>query len=65
MISRRQFIRFFGGAGAFGAATGFYGVGVEPLLRLRVVRYDLRPPQWPADFRLKIAVVADIHACDP
>ena len=29
------------------------------------IRYDLVPPQWPADFELKIAVVADLHACDP
>ena len=30
-----------------------------------VTRYDIEPPQWPADFQLKIAAVADIHACDP
>jgi predicted MPP superfamily phosphohydrolase len=65
MISRRQFIGFLGGAGVLGASTAAYGVGIEPLLRLRVVRYDLQPPRWPADFRLKIAVVADVHACDP
>jgi predicted MPP superfamily phosphohydrolase len=35
------------------------------MLRLRVARYDISPPQWPADFHLRIAVVADIHACDP
>ena len=37
----------------------------EPVLRLGVTRYDLAPPQWPADFQLKIAVIADLHACDP
>jgi hypothetical protein len=30
-----------------------------------VTRYHPNPRQWPADFPLKIAVVADIHACDP
>jgi hypothetical protein len=30
-----------------------------------VTKYDITPPQWPADFKLKIAAVADIHACDP
>jgi uncharacterized protein len=33
--------------------------------RLRVTRYDIQPPQWPAGFQLKIAALADIHACDP
>ena len=35
------------------------------MLRLRVARYDITPTQWPADFQLKIAVIADLHACDP
>jgi uncharacterized protein len=65
MISRRRFLRFLAGFGAFGASTAAYGVGVEPLLRLRVARYDIAPPQWPAGFQLKIAVIADLHACDP
>src|SRR5450755_2589641 len=64
MISRRQFFRFLGGLGAFGASTAAYGFGVEPL-QLRVARYDLLPPQWPAGFQLKIAAIADLHACDP
>ena len=65
MISRRHFFRFLAGLGAFGASTTAYGFGIEPVLRLRVARYDISPPQWPAGFPLKIAVVADLHACDP
>jgi predicted MPP superfamily phosphohydrolase len=65
MISRRQFLRFVAGFGAFSASTAAYGFGVEPLLRLRVARYEISPPQWPAGFQLKIAVIADLHACDP
>ena len=64
MISRRQFFRFVAGVGAAGLSTAAYGFG-EPLLRLRVARYDIRPRQWPAGFHLKIAVIADLHACDP
>ena len=64
MYSRRQFFRFFGGLGAVGVSTAAYGFG-EPVLRLRTVRYNIQPPQWPADFQLKIAVIADLHACDP
>lgn len=65
MISRRQFVRSIGGLSAFGVSTAAYGVGVEPVLRLRVTRYRLTPRQWPAEFPLKIAVIADLHACDP
>jgi uncharacterized protein len=64
MISRRQFFRFIAGLGAFGASTAAYGFG-EPVLGLRVTRYDIQPPRWPADFQLRIAAIADIHACDP
>src|SRR4051812_27254689 len=64
MISRRQFLRFTGGLGALSASTAAYGFG-EPLLRLRVARYELSPPNWPANLPLKIAVIADLHACDP
>jgi len=65
MLSRRQFLRFLAGLGAFSASTTAYGFGIEPVLRLRVARYDISPPQWPADFPLKVAVIADLHACDP
>jgi uncharacterized protein len=65
MISRRQFLRFIAGVGALGASTATYGFGIEPVLRLRVARYDITPPQWPAGFQLKIAAIADLHACDP
>jgi predicted MPP superfamily phosphohydrolase len=64
MISRRQFLRFIGGLGALSASTAACGFG-EPLLRLRVARYELTPPKWPAGFQLKIAAIADLHACDP
>jgi hypothetical protein len=65
MISRRQFFRFVAGLSTLSVSTAAYGFGIEPVLRLRVARYDISPPGWPADFPLKIAVVADLHACDP
>jgi uncharacterized protein len=64
MLSRRRFLQFLAGIGAFGASSTAYGFG-EPVLRLDVTRYGLSPPRWPTDFPLKIAVVADLHACDP
>ncbi|MDA9400440.1 metallophosphoesterase [Bradyrhizobium sp. CCBAU 45389] len=65
MITRRRFIRSIGALSALGVSSAAYGVGVEPMLRLRVTRYHPTPRQWPADFPLKIAAIADIHACDP
>ena len=65
MISRRKFLKFAAGLSAFGASTAAYGFGVEPLLRLRVTRYHLSPRGWPAGLELKIAAIADLHACDP
>jgi len=64
MISRRHFFKVLGGLGALGVSTTAYGFG-EPVLQLGVTRYRLSPSQWPADFRLNIAVIADLHACDP
>jgi predicted MPP superfamily phosphohydrolase len=33
--------------------------------RPRITRYGLLPPGWPTGLELSIAVVADIHACEP
>jgi predicted MPP superfamily phosphohydrolase len=65
MISRRHLIRSVGSLSALGISTAAYGVGVEPELRPRITRYHPTPRQWPADLPLKVAVIADIHACDP
>ncbi len=53
-----------GGLGALGVSTTAYGFSA-PVVRLRVARYDLSPPQWPAGLKLRIAAIADLHACDP
>jgi predicted MPP superfamily phosphohydrolase len=64
MLSRRHFLRTFSGLGVAGVSTVAYGFS-EPELQLRVTRYQVSPPKWPADLKLKIAVIADVHACDP
>src|SRR4026208_762654 len=53
-----------GGLGALGVSTTAYGFSA-PVLRLRVARYHISPPQWPAGLKLRIAAIADPHACEP
>jgi predicted MPP superfamily phosphohydrolase len=65
MISRRQFLQWAASLGAAGAAAFSYAFLFEPLWRLKTTRYDLQPKQWPRGFELKIAVLADLHACRP
>ncbi|MGJ5176678.1 metallophosphoesterase [Bradyrhizobium oligotrophicum] len=64
MLSRRRFLSFSGGLAATGFSTATYGVGIEPL-RLGITDYQIHPRNWPAGLKLKIAAIADIHACDP
>jgi hypothetical protein len=55
------------GLGAFGvgmAGLGGYALGFEPM-RHRVTRYALTPPGWTPGLRLRLAVIADVHACKP
>ena len=65
MISRRRFLQWLLSLGAVGVAVSAYGIVVEPLLRQRVTRYDVKLRRWPDDLQLKIAVIADLHACKP
>jgi predicted MPP superfamily phosphohydrolase len=65
MISRRRFLQWLLSLGLVGAATSAYAVVVEPLLRQRVTRYDLKLRHWPGDLPLTIAAIADVHACKP
>jgi uncharacterized protein len=44
--------------------AGAYGAGVEPFLNT-ITRYALQPRGWPHDLNLKVAVIADVHACEP
>lgn len=65
MISRRTFLRLTLALLATGAATSAYGVIIEPLYRLRITRYALTPPGWPKGMKLRLILVADVHACLP
>ena len=65
MITRRDFLRGLGAAAVAGAGLAGYAFGYEPLHRLAVTRYAITPPAWPIGFRLRLAAIADLHACDP
>jgi predicted MPP superfamily phosphohydrolase len=65
MVSRRQFLKWIATLGAAGAAAATYALYVEPLLRLKLAQYDLKPKRWPDNLRLNIAAIADLHASEP
>ena len=64
-LSRRFFLKSLLGSAAALLGTGAYAFGLEPAFRLRVQRYALAPPSWPAGLNLRIAVLADIHVGEP
>ena len=63
--SRRQVLTGLGGGLLASAATGAYAFAIEPRFRLDVTRYDLQPPNWTPGLNLRVAVLADIHVCEP
>jgi len=64
VLTRRQFIQGAGAAGITGTGFGGYSFAIEPY-RLVAQQYKIRPKDWPAGLKLRIAAVADLHACDP
>lgn len=66
MFSRRTFLRTLGVGAASTLAFSSYAFAVEPRFRLVVKPYRLTPAGWPKGGRpLRIAAIADIHACEP
>ncbi|MDH6269516.1 putative MPP superfamily phosphohydrolase [Rhizobium sp. SG_E_25_P2] len=64
LLSRRAFLRWaLGGAAALAAFAGY--PFAEAMASPRVARYRLTPRKWAPGFKLHIAALADIHACDP
>jgi hypothetical protein len=65
MITRRHLLIGAGTLAVTPLALAGYAVGVEPMLVPRITPYRLTPPGWPEHVPLRIAVIADIHACEP
>ncbi|MCJ2073688.1 metallophosphoesterase [Methylobacterium sp. J-030] len=63
--SRRQFLTGLGAGVGLTAATGVYAFDVEPLHRLVVTAYAPALPRWDPGLRLRVAVLADFHICEP
>jgi predicted MPP superfamily phosphohydrolase len=64
-ISRRKFLTSLGFSGAGMVGLSSYGFAVEASWRLDVTRYPVAPPNWPRGLRLRIGVIADVHAGGP
>lgn len=63
MITRRNFIKAAATFGIGGTATGSYAVAETQ--RTNVTHYAVTPPGWPPDLNVKLAIIADLHACKP
>jgi len=65
MFTRRNFLRAFGIGAAASVGLSSYSVA-EPRFRLVVTPYRLAPAGWSIEGApLRIAALADLHACDP
>ena len=63
LLTRRQVLNGFAGLSAGVATVGGYSL-VEPF-RLRVTRYAISPSEWPRGLSLRLALITDLHACEP
>jgi predicted MPP superfamily phosphohydrolase len=63
VITRRQLFQGLGAATAGGIGFGGYALA-EPF-GTTVTTYTLSPPRWPQGLSVRLAVIADLHACKP
>lgn len=65
MTTRRGLLKSIGAMALAGMATTAYAGWIEPMWLTRLTIYRFRPPGFGNGLQLRIAVLADIHACDP
>lgn len=63
MISRRDLLKLTGLAGV--GSTAVSGYAVAEAFHERVTAYNLTPPNWTPGLQLRLAVLADLHVCEP
>ncbi len=64
MISRRKFLKGLLGTALAGLLAATYGFFIEPALRLRVQRWQVKAPNW-GRAPLRIVAISDIHLGEP
>ncbi len=65
LIDRRMFMKGVGGLSLGTLGLGADAFVIEPGFMLDHTPYQVTPNNWPSSLSLKIAVIADIHACEP
>lgn len=65
MVSRRALLKGLLAFAAGSTALAGYAFGIEPMWRLRVQSYRIRPPRWPDGLRIRATLIADLHAGEP
>jgi uncharacterized protein len=64
LVSRRAVLQGLATFVLGGTALGGYAFGIEPY-RLAVTRYAITPSGWPRGLKLRLAVLTDMHICEP
>ena len=63
LISRRTLLKSAAIVTGAGAASAGFALA-EPF-RCVLTQYKITPPRWPRSLNVRIAVIADLHACEP
>jgi predicted MPP superfamily phosphohydrolase len=63
VISRRDLLKLTGVAGV--GSTALSGYALAEAFQENVTTYELTPPNWTPGLKLRLAVLADLHVCDP
>ena len=63
VFSRRDFFKATVTVGV--GTTAFGGYAVAESFGQRVTTYAFDPPRWPSGLKLRLAVLADLHVCEP
>lgn len=65
LLTRRRVLQGIGAVAATGLLTAGYAFGIEPRYRLVTTTYRFTPRNWPTGLKLRVALIADVHAAEP